>query len=962
VTTSGGDAPVASAINSNDLLRKVIYPLEAATGGASEADRTVWHAWNRQGELMLLEDQNDTRHTYTRDSRGRVTRDAATNLGGGIDATVRALGMAYDDAGRLEKATSYGDTAATITLNEAQFGYTGLWQVSHADQDHNGAVTLAGGGGSPTGDTRRVSYGYDTQKFVDGSQDNFSRVTQLTYPGPSAHSIDYGYDKAPGVADANSQISRLMRISSSTPAKTYALYDYVGLGTAAVVDIDAVDVQLDRTASADGKRNAAGYATGNAGVYPGFDRFGRVVRHAWLDGDYTTTGGTPAAPTKVSIVEQSHTYDRASNRLTSYDVRPGATTTLSHAYTYDDLHRLDKAERGTWSPGSPGTFTLVKNSQDWSLDLLGNWQDVITDLNGDGTYSATTEKDERTHNGVNELTKRLLKGQGPSAGDLTLDPITHDANGNVLSEQRQIGGGATELTWTYIHDAWNRLAEIKNGSNTKARYRYNALNWRTLKAVDTDDSGGLSAIDLQHTMYYSPGWQLLEERIDTNVDGNDDQRKQYIWGARYIDDIIHSRLDANIDGDFTDPPGSGDDLRYYHLTDVQFSTVALTSDRTTRPTVLERVTYSAYGKARHHRFADLSGDGSVNGADLTILNAAFASPAVHIADLNRDGNVTGTDTALLLGDWAAAADEGVLSLHGNTVGWDGYLFNPESAATGGQYHVRHRVYDPVQGRWLERDSAGYINGLALYEYCRGNSVIFIDPSGRWLWVVIGGVVGGVAGGIMAAMEDDADAGSIWAGIGGGVVTGVAISSGAGIIAGALSAGTITTGAALGATAIVGGAGGALGTTTEQILDPIFHGEDLLTAISSVSFEEQLAGIVSGAVGGVLGTATETILAKIIANKLGVMQVLKNALEQVAKTLREMGASPAEIAAAQKAIVDGIHRAARDAANREEWARILAALEIEFLQGLTDESCEEQLRDQEQEGVDPPMPQVEDYVS
>jgi hypothetical protein len=56
------------------------------------------------------------------------------------------------------------------------------------------------------------------------------------------------------------------------------------------------------------------------GVYPGLDRFGRVVRQTWLDG---ATGST-AAGYRPAIVDQIHTYDLASNRLSRRDGRAGA--------------------------------------------------------------------------------------------------------------------------------------------------------------------------------------------------------------------------------------------------------------------------------------------------------------------------------------------------------------------------------------------------------------------------------------------------------------------------------------------------------------------------------------------------------------------------------------------------------------------------------------------------------------
>jgi hypothetical protein len=49
----------------------------------------------------------------------------------------------------------------------------------------------------------------------------------------------------------------------------------------------------------------------------------------------------------------------------------------------------------------------------------------------------------------------------------------------------------------------------------------------------------------------------------------------------------------------------------------------------------------------------LNGDGLVGSADLTILLAAWGSPAGNPADLNGDGTVGAADLAILLAGWTA---------------------------------------------------------------------------------------------------------------------------------------------------------------------------------------------------------------------------------------------------------------------------------------------------------------------
>jgi len=61
---------------------------------------------------------------------------------------------------------------------------------------------------------------------------------------------------------------------------------------------------------------------------------------------------------------------------------------------------------------------------------------------------------------------------------------------------------------------------------------------------------------------------------------------------------------------------------WYHCTDTLFSTVAVLSDTGAH---VERVSYDAYGMARHHHAADIEGDGAVTQDDYDLITANLAS-------------------------------------------------------------------------------------------------------------------------------------------------------------------------------------------------------------------------------------------------------------------------------------------------------------------------------------------------
>ena len=101
---------------------------------------------------------------------------------------------------------------------------------------------------------------------------------------------------------------------------------------------------------------------------------------------------------------------------------------------------------------------------------------------------------------------------------------------------------------------------------------------------------------------------------------------------RYIDDPILRR---------DDPGGVGG---YWHITDVQFGTMAMLDNNAA---VYERVWYTPYGQARHHWGQDFDGDRDFDGADTSALLNKIAGGSVPITDtanydvqydLNRDAS------------------------------------------------------------------------------------------------------------------------------------------------------------------------------------------------------------------------------------------------------------------------------------------------------------------------------------
>ena len=76
------------------------------------------------------------------------------------------------------------------------------------------------------------------------------------------------------------------------------------------------------------------------------------------------------------------------------------------------------------------------------------------------------------------------------------------------------------------------------------------------------------------------------------------------------------------------------------------------------------------------------------------------------------------------GNWWG--DAAVQSNYGaNEIIYCGYRFDPETQL----YYVRNRTYNPVLGRWIQRDPIGYAGGINLYGYVDSSPVGSFDPVG-----------------------------------------------------------------------------------------------------------------------------------------------------------------------------------------------------------------------------------------
>ena len=226
--------------------------------------------------------------------------------------------------------------------------------------------------------------------------------------------------------------------------------------------------------------------------------------------------------------------------------------------SYDHLNRLTDMQRGTlnssgWSPtGISGTSSI---EQTWSLDPTGNWSGFVTQAAGTTNLNQT-----RTNNTVNEITN-ITESTGP-----TWVVPAYDAAGNTATMPQVVD---PTQSFTAVYDAWNRMVSISASGSTVAQYQYDGRN-RTI--VKLTYSGGTLS-ETRH-FYFTNNWQDVEERVGASTSMD----KQYVWGIRYIDELV-CRDDAA-------------PRRLYACQDANFNVTSITN---INGTVQERYLHDPYG-------------------------------------------------------------------------------------------------------------------------------------------------------------------------------------------------------------------------------------------------------------------------------------------------------------------------------------------------------------------------------
>ena len=521
-TYTYGTTLAESSIAKSTLLRYVDYP--DSVGGPGGTD-SVAMTYNRQGQKTSITDQRGCVHSYVYDLLGRMTNDCVTTLGTGVDSTVLQLAASYEVRGMASKLTSYSSATpgSGAIVNDVVMTYNSFGQLITDSQSHSGAVV--------PGTTPMVQYAY-----ADGST-NTIRPTALTYPNGRVITTSYGTSGA--INDSLSRVDGL--IDGTTSLVNYA---YLGQRKFVQTTYPQPNIQYKLLGSSSGNSPAGD-------IYWGLDLFDRIIDSLWFN-----------TATTADVDRIKYGYDRASNRIQRQNpVATAAGAAFDEFYDNDGLQRLKDMRRGTLNPNQTG-IPSPTFAQCWTLDPTGNWRG----FNESTTGNTWTTVQSRNANTVNEIT-----GITNTIGAAWATPA-YDAAGNMTTMPQPANPGSS---YTATYDAWNRLISLSSGGNTVQQNQYDARYFRTV--IQSYTGGTLT--ETRHS-YFSSDWRCVEERTGTSTSAE----RQFVWGARYIDDLVERDRDTIGGGSLNE--------RLYACQDANWNATCIT---TQSGTISERYAYSAYG-------------------------------------------------------------------------------------------------------------------------------------------------------------------------------------------------------------------------------------------------------------------------------------------------------------------------------------------------------------------------------
>lgn len=672
--------------------------LGQVTSSTDPLGRTTTNTYNSTGQLLQTIDPLGAKTTNSYDTKGNLT--SVTN------ALNQTSTFAYDSAGNQTSSTdpsgatssfTYDAMGNMLTQTDPQgkvttFEYDGCYRLAKVTDPLGNVTTYAydakGNKTSQTDANGNVTrYEYDDQGHLVKTIDALGFTTSYTYGSTGCTSCGSGTDKLMSLTDAKGQTTSyqydlLGRLTQETDplgkVTTYA-YDVVG---SLITKTDANNAAITYTYDALKRLTKKSYPDSTSVNYT-YDAVGRVLTSGNASVAYTYAYDAAGRVTSVTDSRGytiANAYGSLGNR-TRMTVQPGTADERVTTYYYDTDNRL------TGITSNAGTFTYGYDSLGRRRSLAYpngittgyNYDDGgrLTALNH-GTVASFTYTLDKVGNRTGKTTTeaeqylydsiyRLLTVTSTKPEAFSFDQI-----GNRLT-----GPGAKDTA--YLYNAGNQMLQGR-----KLQYGYdNAGNQTTKTVPNATDKSWTHTWDFESRLIkmekikgaekktviftYDPQGRRIGKQVTSVIEG----LQSYV----YVYDNDNIVLEVLTDG-------SGTNTTYF----------------THGVGVDEHLALERNGSFYYH--ADALGN------------------VTTVTD--HDGSVVQSYEYDSFGMVKASTG------FRNSYTYTGREWDKEA----GLYYYRARYYDPMEGRFIQKDPIGFRGGdVNLYGYVQNRPIILTDPTG-----------------------------------------------------------------------------------------------------------------------------------------------------------------------------------------------------------------------------------------
>ena len=634
-----------------------------------------------------------TKTTYTYDLAGRVIETVADAASGGIQAKTKYV---YDGFGRVTK----------------------IIDAVHADQ---------------TPETAAVSYEYDAIDRITQQTDadnTYEKTKYEIYASDERFTETTLRDTTTVVKRKFDKLNRLVKVEVSTGSgySTEQTFTYDALSRTTL----SVDYNGDYTNRT--KARAVEYT---------YDHFSRITEE-----DQGTVDGTYAFVTEY-------------NMQTDYDRDPsvqGITEETRIQYPGGLYVKRRFDNRGLLEAVGHGSEASFTSYADYTRDSQGRVADVGVDeaitFGNSMTLSMTLDSRGREISRIYEDSSsiNIFKSVDTSSA-------RYDRQGNILKETiTYVGNGAEVKDYTY--DKLARITKLDLDSASKEQWVYDKVgNWEQYRFNDNEDidSDFDDSADVNQTRKHNPDNEIYDateaitETINTSSwdDPNYDARGNMIYAPKTGDESTNLHFVYDWANRLIKIYEDTDDDR---ILDIPGDALKATYTYDASNRLAERTTTSGAGWSTRyvydgpHMAEEYKSGTRINayvygeGIDDAIVMTESVD-RYYVKDNRRSitaltdssGNVVEIYRYSTFGHMTIYAPNGTTERSApsfeNHLGYTGQWCDQYGGAGFGLWYYRARFYHARLGRFLQRDPAGYVDGMNLYAYVVNNPLSFVDPSG-----------------------------------------------------------------------------------------------------------------------------------------------------------------------------------------------------------------------------------------